>query len=118
MEQRSLKTLVYRTENGCIINDVNARTIHVEFGNVFLRFDFEGLQRFKQSIDGVKLDIFEQANESKPYNRKVFVAFERKSVTLAFHPDEIEELRDLLNGAHDILLQKHLAYEALNYSKN
>lgn len=118
MGQHSLKTLVYRTENGCVINDDNARTIHIEFGNVFLRFDFEGLQRFKQSIDNVKLEIFEQGNELKPYNRKVFVAFERKTVTLAFHPDEIEELRDLLKGAHDALLQKYLAYEALNQSKN
>lgn len=115
MEQRSLKTLVYRTENGCVINDTKSQTIHVEFGNVFLRFDYDGLVRFKHSIENVKLDLFEQANESKPYNRKVFVAFERKSVTLAFHPDEIEELRSLLNGAHEALLQKHLASEALKY---
>lgn len=117
-KQRQVKTTIHKTSHGCVTSDAGCNVIQLEFGNLFLRFDAQGLAGFKQCIDQLDLDRYEIANESKPYHRKVFVALQPTGVTMAFTREEVLELRKLLQAAAAILMLKKLSYDALNYPKN
>ncbi|MDX2129547.1 MAG: DUF6686 family protein [Chloroherpetonaceae bacterium] len=113
MNDRSLKTTVYRNERGCIVSDKGCTSIQLEFGNLFLRFDYQGLEGFKESIDKINIEKFTLGNKNKPYHRKIFLALEPAGITMALHAEEVYQLRDLLESAKTILLLKKLSTEAL-----
>lgn len=118
MQAQSSKTMVYQTEHGNVISNAGCAVIQVEFGNLFLRFDHNGFEAFKQSIDSIDWKRSEAGNEKKPYHRKIFVALQPSGITMAFHREEIEELKTLLNGAAGILTIKKLSAQALDYPLN
>lgn len=118
MHAQSSKTMVYQTAHGNVICNAGCAIIQVEFGNLFLRFDFKGFEAFKQSIEATDWKRSEAGNEKKPYHRKIFVALQPSGITMAFHREEIEELQRLLNGATVALTLKKLATEATAYPRN
>ncbi|KER09147.1 MAG: hypothetical protein HY22_13300 [[Candidatus Thermochlorobacteriaceae] bacterium GBChlB] len=117
-KQGKKKTTIYKTDNGCVLSDAGCTVIQLEFGNLFLRFDLKGLESFKECIDALDLERYEIANEQKPYHRKIFVALQPTGVTMAFHREEVMELRKLVSSAKAILMLKKLSHEAVNYPKN
>jgi hypothetical protein len=116
--QNQPKTTIYKTDNGGLFSDAGCKVIQLEFGNLFLRFDMNGLEGFAACIEALKLDKYEEGNAKKPYHRKIFVALQPSGITIAFHREEIEELRGLLRSARAILMLKKLSHEALNYPQN
>lgn len=117
-KQKQPKTTIHKSRNGCVLSDAGCNVIQLEFGNLFLRFDAQGLAGFKQCIDHLDLERYEIANETKPYHRKVFVALQPTGVTMAFTREEVMELRALLQTAASILLLKKLSHDALHHPKN
>jgi hypothetical protein len=118
MQAQSSKTLVYQTSHGNVICNAGCAVIQVEFGNLFLRFDFKGFEAFKESIDSIDWKRSEAGNEKKPYHRKIFVALQPSGITMAFHREEVEELKKLLAGAAAILTLKKLSAQAIAYPLN
>jgi hypothetical protein len=118
MQAQSSKAMIYQTTQGNVICNAGCEVIQLEFGNLFLRFDFKGFEAFKQSIDGVNWKRSETGNENKPYHRKIFVALQPSGITMAFHREEIDELKQLLDGASTALTVKKLSAQALAYSQN
>ncbi len=110
--------MVYQTSHGNVISNADCGVIQVEFGNLFLRFDFKGFEAFKQSIDSIDWKRSEAGNEKKPYHRKIFVALQPSGITMAFHREEIEELKKLLDGASVALTVKKLSAQAVAYPLN
>lgn len=118
MQAQSSKTTVYQTANGNVICNAGCAAIQLEFGNLFLRFDFKGFEAFKESIESINWKRSEAGNENKPYHRKIFVALQPSGITMAFHREEIDELKNLLGGAAVALTAKKLSSQALAYSQN
>lgn len=112
MQAQSSKTTVYQTSCGNVMSSSDYAVIQVEFGNLFLRFDLKGFEGFKQSIDSIDWRRSEAGNEKKPYHRKIFVALQPSGITMAFHREEIEELKKLLSGASVVLTVKKLSAQA------
>jgi hypothetical protein len=118
MQAQSSKTTVYQTSRGNVMSNSGCAVIQVEFGNLFLRFDLKGFEVFKQSIDSIDWRRSEAGNEKKPYHRKIFVALQPSGITMAFHREEIEELKKLLDGASVALTAKKLSAQAAAYPLN
>jgi hypothetical protein len=112
------KSMIYKTENGCVLSNAGCTVIQLEFGNLFLRFDLAGLEGFQTCIEKMDLEKSISGNMNKPYHRKVFVALQPSGITMAFHPEEVAELKELLNGAKAILMLKKLSHAAMSYPKN
>ncbi|MDW8436428.1 MAG: hypothetical protein RMM16_00145 [Chloroherpetonaceae bacterium] len=118
MQTRSTKRVVCQTASGSVICDAGCAVIQVEFGNLLLRFDFNGFAAFKRSIDSIDWKRSEAGNEKKPYHRKIFVALQPSGVTMAFHREEISELKTLLDNASLALATKRLCAQTATYPLN
>lgn len=116
--QATTKRVIAQTARGCVTSDERRATVQVEFGNLFLRFDLDGFEAFKRSIEAIDCQKSEAGNEKKPYRRKIFVALQPASVTMAFHREEIAELKRLLEGASFALVAKTLCAQAARHWLN
>ncbi|KAA3599336.1 MAG: hypothetical protein DWQ06_10505 [Calditrichaeota bacterium] len=88
---------IKNSTNGCVSINPKCQTVNLEFGNFFLKFKPEAFTKFKSFIQEMNVEKFEKSELNKNKNRKILVSL--SGVTLAFHKEEIDELKSLLNRA-------------------
>ncbi len=87
------------SQNGCVSINPKCQTVSLEFGNFFLKFKPQAFTKFKSFIQEMNVEKFEKSELNKNKNRKILVTLSKSGVTLAFHKEEINELKLLLQKA-------------------
>lgn len=90
---------IINSQNGCVFFNPKRQTVNLEFGNFFLKFKPDAFTKFKSLIQEMDVEKFEKSELNKNKNRKILVSLCESGVTLAFHKEEINELKSLLNKA-------------------
>lgn len=99
---------IKNSQNGCVSVSPKCQTVNLEFGNFFLKFKPEAFSKFKSFIQEMNIERFENSKLNKNKNRKILVNLPSSGVTLAFHKEEIDELKSLLQKAEFSLKIKQI----------
>lgn len=89
--------VINRTTNGMLAYCAKCHSYHLEFGNFFFQFTEEELDGFKDYLDKVNGEYYEQLNRDTPNNRKIFLRLPVRCVYVTLYLSELYELRALVH---------------------
>lgn len=104
---------IYSTGNGQVIRKIPENEILIEFGNISWRlsmFQFRLMQDFINRIDG---NYFEEINKDSYYRRKIRIPIKNTNLSILLNIEELEDLRELINGIPDIFLEQYDLFDDL-----
>lgn len=90
---------------------------HVEFGNLFFTFTEDEFEHFYQYINSIDGEYYQELNKNMKNARKIFLRMPVKGFYCALYPDELKELRRLIDfSLTDDAIESALSLE--NYCLN
>ena len=92
---------IFKTKSGATHHDQGKNRFQLEFGNVYMVFDFDGFLRFCAFIDQADKLGFEQLKAGP--SDKIIVYPSKSSMCYAFDELEFIELQELVRGTRTIL---------------
>lgn len=98
---------VKRTPNGQLFKCHCKDRYNLEFGNVYIHFDYKDLESFCAYVYSIDYKHYLEVNAKSPNKRKILLNVKSRNILFTLNEFEFLELRELLSAiANSILLKQ------------
>ncbi len=95
------------TSNGQIFICPHKKIIHLEFGNMLLKFSIDEFESFKEYVNSIDSKFYLAKNQQSQNRRKLLLHAGSNNSFLAFNENEFIELKLLLSSKRNFSIIKH-----------
>ncbi len=86
-----------KTKHGHLFSCTKCKLFHFEFNQLGIDFSsFKAIKNFSNYLSEISGEMFEQANESTLYNRKIHIPFQGTAIKMLLNSSDLHELKRLV----------------------